>query len=171
MIDQKQFDDRVKALWVSQKSMGGVKLWKSGKRAGMVRKQAAVIAFTRDDLHHWLMGRVGLGITLCPYCSVPIDILSLTIDHVVPRSIGGEFSLANMQAICKDCNERKGDMTHEAFKALLRFLLTLSQYDQSKLLSRLKAAHHGSARRFFRVSGTSPQYLPPPSQQDELGAF
>ena len=42
---------------------------------------------------------------LCVYCGVRAD----TIDHVRPRSRGGEHHWANVVAACARCNHRKGD--------------------------------------------------------------
>ncbi|MCR5058795.1 MAG: HNH endonuclease [Clostridiales bacterium] len=34
----------------------------------------------------------------------------MTIDHFVPRSLGGTFDRRNLMPLCKDCNkERKSD--------------------------------------------------------------
>ena len=38
---------------------------------------------------------------------------SLTLDHVLPRSRGGESSWDNLVACCKKCNHRKGNRTPE----------------------------------------------------------
>jgi 5-methylcytosine-specific restriction endonuclease McrA len=43
----------------------------------------------------------------CVYCSARAD----TIDHVRPRSRGGEHSWTNVVAACARCNHRKGDRT------------------------------------------------------------
>lgn len=47
------------------------------------------------------------GICETPGCGNPLD-KSFHADHVVPYSKGGETSLANGQALCKDCNLQKG---------------------------------------------------------------
>lgn len=55
----------------------------------------------------------------CQYCG-RAD-LTLTIDHVVPVSRGGEDSWENMVCACVRCNNRKGDRTpEEANMPLLR---------------------------------------------------
>lgn len=43
----------------------------------------------------------------CAYCSQTAN----TIDHVVPRSRGGDHSWMNLVAACAPCNNRKGDHT------------------------------------------------------------
>lgn len=49
----------------------------------------------------------------CQYCSDKPGALSLTVDHVIPRSRGGEHSWFNLVTACKRCNERKGNQTPE----------------------------------------------------------
>ena len=45
----------------------------------------------------------------CAYCGrPPIDEKSLTIDHVRPRSRGGENTTSNCIPACKRCNHAKG---------------------------------------------------------------
>jgi len=45
----------------------------------------------------------------CAYCnSTPIDDKSLTIDHVRPRSKGGEDRTTNCIPACRCCNADKG---------------------------------------------------------------
>lgn len=161
MIDVEQFKKRGKALWHSQQTMAATRYWKSGKRKGQVRVPAQPIYFTEKNLLAWLWQRVGLNAIPCPYCSKPIDILSLTLDHIIPRALGGEFSLQNMQCLCKECNERKGQMSHTGFQALLDFIRReLALVDQATLLSRLKAAHHGAAQRFNRPKAAPKDTLP-----------
>lgn len=35
--------------------------------------------------------------------------MSLTIDHIVPQSLGGSYELDNLRLACWDCNLSKGD--------------------------------------------------------------
>ncbi len=46
----------------------------------------------------------------CVYCQKKEN---LTIDHVVPRSIGGKDSWNNLVTACQKCNAQKGSMTPE----------------------------------------------------------
>jgi 5-methylcytosine-specific restriction endonuclease McrA len=62
------------------------------------RAQAALTrraVFARD---HWT----------CQYCGQPAE----NVDHVVPRSRGGEHVWENVVAACKRCNSRKRNRSH-----------------------------------------------------------
>jgi len=48
---------------------------------------------------------------VCQYCGKSGG--NLTIDHIVPRSRGGEDSWENMVVCCSRCNNRKGSKTLE----------------------------------------------------------
>ena len=48
----------------------------------------------------------------CQYCQDTFDYDDLTIDHVVPRSLGGKTSWENCATSCKACNFRKGSKTN-----------------------------------------------------------
>jgi 5-methylcytosine-specific restriction endonuclease McrA len=47
----------------------------------------------------------------CQYCSNTFKIEKLTLDHVVPKSRGGDNSWKNLVTACKKCNQRKGNKT------------------------------------------------------------
>jgi len=44
----------------------------------------------------------------CQYCSRVMSSAELTLDHVTPRSRGGESNWENLVACCHRCNNRKG---------------------------------------------------------------
>ncbi len=46
---------------------------------------------------------------ICQYCGKQTPFL--TIDHVIPRRLGGEHSWENLVAACPPCNHRKGSRT------------------------------------------------------------
>ena len=48
----------------------------------------------------------------CQYCNTPYTKQNLTLDHVVPLSLGGKTSWANIVAACGPCNNRKGNKTN-----------------------------------------------------------
>jgi 5-methylcytosine-specific restriction endonuclease McrA len=55
----------------------------------------------------------------CQYCNEQPGKAHLTIDHVLPRSRGGETRWENVVTACGPCNRRKGDRTPEEAKMLL----------------------------------------------------
>ncbi len=56
----------------------------------------------------------------CQYCGKSFATSDLSLDHVVPKSKGGQTTWENMVAACLKCNVRKGGRTpHEAGMRLL----------------------------------------------------
>jgi 5-methylcytosine-specific restriction endonuclease McrA len=49
----------------------------------------------------------------CQYCLSTLPSSELTLDHVIPRSRGGESTWENLVACCLDCNNQKGNRTPE----------------------------------------------------------
>jgi len=47
----------------------------------------------------------------CQYCGKKT--IDLTIDHVIPRRLGGAHTWENLVAACPECNHRKGGHTAE----------------------------------------------------------
>lgn len=45
---------------------------------------------------------------LCQYCSKKIALSNCTIDHVVPKSRGGDHTWENVALSCSSCNQKKG---------------------------------------------------------------
>jgi len=45
----------------------------------------------------------------CQYCTICFREGDLTIDHVIPRSKGGQSTWDNVVAACRSCNQRKRD--------------------------------------------------------------
>ena len=58
----------------------------------------------------------------CQYCARRPPVRDLNIDHVIPRSRGGEDSWENLVTACRVCNLRKGRRTPE--EASMRLLRT-----------------------------------------------
>jgi 5-methylcytosine-specific restriction endonuclease McrA len=54
----------------------------------------------------------------CAYCGRTDE--RLTIDHVIPRSRGGDTSFANCVASCKPCNNKKNNRTPKEAGMALR---------------------------------------------------
>ena len=49
----------------------------------------------------------------CQYCGETKPERELTLDHVMPKSRGGDASWENQTTACKDCNNKKADRTPE----------------------------------------------------------
>jgi 5-methylcytosine-specific restriction endonuclease McrA len=49
----------------------------------------------------------------CQYCGRQMNRTHLTIDHVIPRTLGGPTDWDNVVAACRECNHRKGGRTPE----------------------------------------------------------
>lgn len=49
----------------------------------------------------------------CQFCGRVLPASELTLDHIVPRSRGGESSWENLVACCHPCNNKKGDRLPE----------------------------------------------------------
>ena len=52
----------------------------------------------------------------CQFCGVSTN---LTIDHIIPKSKGGEDAWENLTTACIKCNNKKGDRTPEEAKMVL----------------------------------------------------
>lgn len=57
---------------------------------------------------------------VCQYCGTRVSMASGTRDHVLPRSRGGQDTLANVVTACTACNGRKGDRTPDEAGMTLR---------------------------------------------------
>jgi 5-methylcytosine-specific restriction endonuclease McrA len=56
----------------------------------------------------------------CQYCGKKLEPGKLTIDHVIPRSRGGQTIWENVVAACMRCNDKKGDRTLEQSGMMLK---------------------------------------------------
>lgn len=57
----------------------------------------------------------------CQYCNKRFQPDELTVDHVLPKSLGGTMDWSNSVTSCKACNNAKGNkMPHEAGMKLIR---------------------------------------------------
>jgi hypothetical protein len=59
---------------------------------------------------------------VCAYCAQRFRFDQLDMEHIVPRSKGGEDSWMNLVAACKACNNRKADRTPEAAGMKLHYV-------------------------------------------------
>jgi 5-methylcytosine-specific restriction endonuclease McrA len=105
------------------------------------------LPYTRQQFGDWLMQHVGLLIIRCPYCCLPLDILSVSVDHKRPLSRGGAFTLENLMAVCLTCNRAKGDLTAEEFMSLVNLTQTWHPTGANLLAKLLKDGLMQNAQR------------------------
>ena len=78
--------------------------WKSYLSWESVRKNKPLRSAI-ERRHRWL----------CVYCGVHKSVKKLTLDHVIPRSAGGDNSLTNLVSACQACNSSKNDKVLESW--------------------------------------------------------
>jgi len=76
----------------------------------------------------------------CPYCKQIVPPLEISLDHIIPKSRGGNDSLSNLQYTCLSCNIMKGNLLDDEFRLLLQFLETVSKEMSMAVRRRLRAA-------------------------------
>ena len=121
MLDTTQFEKRANQLFESCRDRWKKRLLK-GLPKGVTLKPDDILPFTRRDFHAWLWKQMGLQAILCKYCTAPIDILSMQLDHKTPLRRGGGPKLDNLQCICKGCNGSKGEFTDEEYTLIVAFM-------------------------------------------------
>ena len=82
----------------------------------------------------------------CQYCGVKKLVNQLTLDHIQPRSRGGDNSPVNIVTACVECNNRKGNRT----PAEARMPLLTSQSALRIKLERVMLCHYAEARAEWR---------------------
>ena len=82
----------------------------------------------------------------CQYCGEKKAASELTLDHILPRSRGGDNSPVNIVTACVACNNRKGNRT----PAEARMPLLTSQSALRVKLERVVLCHYAEARAEWR---------------------
>lgn len=141
-----EFMKRSISVYNGMKERFGDQFFKHGKRKGQLRKAGRSIPFTLEQFRAWLHGQLDWMELLgekerpkCEYCEVEVTIQNCGIDHVESVSRGGSLGLENLSArICQRCNQRKGELSRVAFKALYDFVRQLPEADRLNILNRLE---------------------------------
>ena len=82
----------------------------------------------------------------CQYCGEKKAASDLTLDHILPRSRGGDNSPVNIVTACVSCNNRKGNRT----PAEARMPLLTSQSALRVKLERVVLCYYAEARAEWR---------------------
>ncbi len=69
------------------------------------QKQAVTVAAAKDQRARI----IERDMATCYMCGRRLAIEDITIDHVVPRSLGGNDEDSNLKVACEPCNNRKDD--------------------------------------------------------------
>ncbi len=51
----------------------------------------------------------------CCFCGKRLTMDQATLEHIIPKSRGGEFVIENLTISCWRCNQRRGDMPFDDF--------------------------------------------------------
>ena len=70
----------------------------------MIRRPRPIVKLTRKEIFR-------RDNFTCQYCGRQMN--NLTVDHVIPRHLGGETNWDNLVTACPRCNHLKGGMTPE----------------------------------------------------------
>src|SRR3990167_2239180 len=63
-----------------------------------------------DEIREYLLEKWGRK---CAYCD--LQNIPLQIDHIIPKSRGGSNRMDNLTLACACCNQKKGNLSLEAF--------------------------------------------------------
>lgn len=153
MISREDFNTRTTALYSYMRSRFGPRNFTAGKRRGQRKTDGVKLPFSVDELQLWLLRKVGMQAIQCRYCSAPIDILSLVLDHMTPIDRGGQLGLDNLDPICARCNTLKSDLTVAEYTLVVIFLQHPDMaYARTSIESRLFAGEMGKKlARTFRA--------------------
>ncbi len=84
----------------------------------------------------------------CQYCGKKFPTSELSLDHVKPRSKGGETSWTNIVCCCVDCNVRKGGRT--PVEARMKLIAEPIKPKRSPVVTlRLNSQKYASWRQFL----------------------
>lgn len=73
----------------------------------------------------------------CKYCKTKILHKNMACDHISPLSSGGESTVDNLQFICNRCNTRKGPLTNDEYKRVLKWLNRQPEHVNKYILRKL----------------------------------
>ena len=89
---------------------------------GTLRKTGEAVP---ERLEILALTEASLG-TRCPYCLTTLTVETVSLDHTVPKARVARKSeqnaLSNLQCVCRECNQVKGEFTHNEFTRLLEVL-------------------------------------------------
>ncbi|MYE38545.1 MAG: hypothetical protein F4X82_03460 [Candidatus Spechtbacteria bacterium SB0662_bin_43] len=106
----------------SERAESNILEWGQGKYQVIVRKdvpqrtdkeQVVINTNVKQQLYEKQKG-------ICNGCDIHFPMRNLEIDHILPRSKGGQDNIKNLQLLCGACNRQKGDRDMNYLKAQVR---------------------------------------------------
>ena len=85
----------------------------------------------------------------CQYCGCQFGRGELTLDHVIPRSRGGETAWDNVVAACRTCNQRKGNRTPDEAGYALLSVPRRPHYVALTLLNEYGPSQHNAWQKYL----------------------
>ena len=96
----------------------GKPFWKKVKREVAAAQVETEVPLHRlQAKHHWKKEVYIRDRFVCQWCGQAAD----TIDHIVPKSIGGPDEVWNGLASCYECNQRRGALRASTFLEILNY--------------------------------------------------
>ena len=84
---------------------------------GTTNRNARGSAAARRARRQYLLDTFGDGTTCrCHYCPAILDIVTLTVDRIIPGILGGTYKRDNIRPACLHCNSVEGTVLRERLK-------------------------------------------------------
>ena len=102
------------ASWMARTPAPGARTVKSVSAFVQAPEILHLLVFDKVPRHEAAYSKRNVTIrdrAVCQYCGASPGWSRLTIDHILPRSRGGDTSWENCVVACKPCNNRKGNRT------------------------------------------------------------
>ena len=108
-------------------------VWSGWKQAAA--KLGVPCILTVDELRSKVEAAVGKP---CRYCQEPVTLREFSGDHKISASMGGSFSVENLDIICRRDNETKGRMSSTEYSLLVSTIATFSEDSREDVRRRLR---------------------------------
>lgn len=102
------------------------KVWyKAAKKRDPIKWRIQVLRLNRSKqiTIDWVESELDKQHHKCALSGRPIDILTLEVDHIVPRSKGGSDELSNLRLVCRAANAAKGELTDDELLLLCQEII------------------------------------------------
>lgn len=164
LMDEEALRKRLNVVYAQMRESAKPKLYKNGRHKGHIRIPGIVgLPFTREQFWQEALAQVGPSAVQCPYCveiGKPANLITLAncvFDHKVPRARAGAeltvaetWSLTNIVAVCRDCNNLKGKLSYPFFIGLMS---AIERWDDPRDRDSVYAClrTHGVTLQSFRI--------------------